>query len=231
MSQFEYGLSTSDYASPQSPSSITTIVYGLPRKPNVSLTPYRSLVRTVRPTVEPVSLAQAKSHLRVDTDADNEYIITLIQAAREYVEELLDTTLVTTTWAASYDCFPLWEIVLPRPPLIASVSVAYRDVGGTSQTLTDPYQTDARAIPGRIFPIFNTVWPAVRGDENSVVVTYTAGYGDSGAAVPGVIKHAILLLVANWYAIREPVVVGSTANSIPNTLETLLSSAGFGVYR
>jgi hypothetical protein len=38
-------------------------------------------------------------------------------------------------------------------------------------------------------------------------------------------------LVANWYAIREPVVVGSTANSIPNTLETLLSAAGFGVYR
>jgi len=228
MSDFYYWPSSSDYASPQSPSSITTIVYGLPRNPNVSLTPYRSLVRTVRPATEPVSLAQAKSHLRVDTDADNEYIQTLIQAAREYVEDLLDTALVATTWAASYDCFPLWEIVLPRPPLISVQSVVFRNVAGESQTLTEPYQIDVRAIPGRIFPVFNTVWPAVRGDENSVVVTFTSGYqGD----VPGVIKHAILLLVGNWYAIREPVVVGSTANSIPNTLETLLSAAGIGVYR
>ena len=45
---------------------------------------YRSLKTLTQPTVEPVSLAEAKSHCRVDTDADVALISAYIKAAREW---------------------------------------------------------------------------------------------------------------------------------------------------
>lgn len=211
-----------------------TIVYPLPGEPKSSLTPYRSLIRAVGPVVEPVSLAEAKSHCRVDTNADDAYISSLIAAAREYVEERLDATLITTTWEARYDAFPMWELVLPRPPMqAANVTVTYRDQGGANQSITSSssaFQIDAFATPGRVYPNFQGVWPPVRGDENSVIVRWTGGYGTSGASVPATIKHGILLIVGHWYANREAVTSGN-AVQVPLTFETLMASSGWGGYR
>ena len=93
--------------------------------------------RTTSPSIEPVTLAEAKHHARVDISDDDTYIQTLIAVAREYVEDRLDTTLLTTIWEARYDEFPLWEIVLPRPPMLsATVTITYKDTEGASQTLT-----------------------------------------------------------------------------------------------
>jgi len=216
---------------------MSTIVYVSPQVPGSSLTPYRSLVRTVAPAVEPVSLSEAKAHLRVDTDADDSYISSLITVAREYCEERLDMTFVESTWVAKYDVFPLWELLLPRPPMInESVSITYRDESGTNQTITSgagDFQIDAAVTPGRVYPNYQEVWPAVRGDENSVVVTYKAGYGSSASDTPAIIAHGMKLLCGHWYAAREPVTVGTTAQNlpIPYTFETLISMGGWGNYR
>ena len=51
---------------------------------------YRSLTRQTPPAVEPVTVAEAKAHLRVDISDDDTYIGTLITAAREWCEEYLD---------------------------------------------------------------------------------------------------------------------------------------------
>jgi len=216
---------------------MSTIVYVTPQTPTAGVTPYRSLVRTVAPAVEPVSLSEAKVHLRVDTDADDTYISTLITVAREYCEERLNATFIESTWVAKYDVFPLWELTLPRPPMVSSnVSITYRDESGSNQTITSDagsFQVDAAVIPGRVYPNYNEVWPAVRGDENSVVVTYKAGYGTTSASVPGTVKHGILLLCGHWFASREPVTVGSTAQNlpIPYTFETLIAMGGWGNYQ
>lgn len=215
---------------------MTTIVYVTPKSPDSTLTPYRSLVRTVAPSVEPVSLSEAKAHLRVDTDADDAYITSLISVAREYCEERLDCTFIESTWQAKYDVFPLWNLNLPRPPMVNdTVTISYRDEGGATQTLSSAsgnFQVDAAVIPGRIYPNYNEVWPAVRGDENSVTVTYKAGYGTTAAEVPGTAKHAMLLLCGAWYAAREPMTPGLTSQNmpIPYTFETLISMSGLGVY-
>ena len=211
-----------------------SIVFPLPGNPNSSLTPYRSLVRAVQPAVEPVSLSDAKAHCRVDTNADDAYIASLIAAAREYSEERLDVTLITTTWEARYDAFPLWELVLPRPPMQpAAVTVTYRDQGGAMQTITSTgsaFQVDSFATPGRIYPNYQGVWPPVRGDENSITVRWTAGYGAAGLSVPATIRHGILLLVGHWYANREAVTSGN-AVEVPMTFETLIAASGWGGYR
>jgi uncharacterized phiE125 gp8 family phage protein len=209
-----------------------TIIFGTPHPPNSTLTPYRSLVRVTNPAVEPVSLAMAKSQCRIDTDAENEYIQNLIAVARQYVEDVLDITLCTTVWEARYDLFPVWAIVLPRAPMAsANVTVTYRNGDGTTASITSDagnFQVDSRGIPGRIFPKWAEAWPPTRGDENSVIVRYTAGYGADGTSVPPVAKHLILMLVAHLFESRQPAVVGGVA-SVPYTFDTLLAASGLGV--
>lgn len=210
------------------------IVFGTPHDPSVRITPYRSLRRISLPVVEPVSLAEAKAHCRVDTDAEDAYIQSLISTAREYVEETLDCTLLDTQWEAKYDLFPLWEIVFPRPPLkAATVTIMYRDEGGVIRTISSAsshFQVDASTVPGRVFPLYEGSWPAVRGDENSVTVQWTAGHGTSGQSVPATIRHMILLAVGHWFANREPVTQGSMM-PVPMTFDTLHRQASWGIYR
>lgn len=211
-----------------------TIVFGTPQGPTSRITPYRSLVRTAAPVVDPVSLAEAKVHCRVDTDASDAYIQGLVRMATHTVEELLDTSFITQTWQASYDLFPIWAIILPRMPLAAgTVTVTYRLGDGTTRTLSSAsgdFQVDRNVIPGRLFPNWASTWPATRGDENSVVVQYPTGYGADGSAVPPQAKHLILVLVAHLFDTRQPTTSGS-ATSVPYMFDTLLAASGLGVYR
>ena len=210
-----------------------TIVFGTPQKPSASITPFRSLVRITSPAVEPVSLAFAKQHCRVDTEADDLYIQSLVAVARQYVEDILDITICSTVWEVKYDLFPVWAIVLPRLPMLdRAVTVTYRSGDGTYSSLSSAtdFQVDASVLPGRIYPQWARSWPATRGDENSVTVRYSAGYGDDGQSAPPIVKHLILLLVAHWFDTRQPAVTGAP-QSVPQTFETLLAAASMGVYR
>ena len=183
--------------------------------------------------MEPVSLQFAKQHCRVDTEADDLYIQSLISVARQYVEDILDITICTTVWEVKYDLFPVWAIVLPRLPMLdRAVTVTYRSGDGTYSSLSSAtdFQVDASVLPGRIYPQWARSWPATRGDENSVTVRYSAGYGDDGQSAPPIVKHLILLLVAHWFDTRQPAVTGAP-QSVPQTFETLLAAASMGVYR
>jgi uncharacterized phiE125 gp8 family phage protein len=215
---------------------MNTIVYGMPKEPSIGVTPYRSLFRFTPPATEPLTLADAKAQCRIDASDEDAYINGLISSARMYCEDLLDISILTQVWEARYDNFPLWEINLPRPPMQAqNVTVTYRNEAGQLNTITsvaNEFQIDHYTTPGRIYPNYNGVWPAVRGDENSVVVRWTAGYGASGASVPPVLKQAMLLLIAHWFEMRQPVVTGySQVLPVPNTFETLLAASGWGGYR
>ena len=211
-----------------------TIIFGTPQKPTATITPFRSLRRITQPAVEPISLAMAKQHCRVDTEADDLYIQSLIAVARQYVEDVLDITICSTVWEAKYDLFPVWAIVLPRLPLLdRAITVTYRSGDGTYGTLQSAngdFQVDASVLPGRIYPQWARAWPPTRGDENSVTVRYSAGYGDDGQAAPPIVKHLCLLLIAHWYDTRQPAVTGAP-QSVPQTFDTLLAAASMGVYR
>lgn len=178
------------------------------------------LAQTVAPTEEPLSLEEAKLHLREDGVGQNTLISTLIIVARRYVETYLNQQLVTATWALTLDQFPslgqkdkgfAWSyfdgeaIRPPMPPLIAVSSIVYIATDGTSTTLAASlYQVDAKARPGRIEPAYQEVWPATRSILNAVTVTYTAGYG-AASAVPQTIKQAMKILIAFDYFNRVPV--------------------------
>ncbi len=197
---------------------------------------YRSLTRATPPAVEPVSVSEAKAHLRVDISDDDSYIGTLITAAREWCEQYLDRTLINTQWTMRLDSFP-YEIELPRPPIATSgtttaVAVTYTLGDDSTATLsTTAYRVDRNSTPGVVRQLRAGTWPANLDDYNAVAVTWWAGYGASGTSVPAAIRHAILMLVGHWYESRSNVLTGSISKEIEFGVKSLLDSQRWGSYR
>jgi uncharacterized phiE125 gp8 family phage protein len=195
---------------------------------------YRSIRRIVEPLVEPVTVSEAKAHLRVDEEFtdDDLYIQSLITSARIHVENVSDRTLIRSKWQIKLDLFPSWDIELPRPPLMAdAVEVTYIPSGSVYSpvSFTD-FRTDRDSTPAVIRPQWNGTWPSARGAENDVTVSYWAGFGESGQSVPAPARHCILLMVGHWYATRESVIQGGM-NPVPMAVEVLLGAINWGQYR
>lgn len=183
-----------------------------------------SVVVSVEPTLEPVTIEEAMLHLRVTDDSETTYIETLITAARRWVEDFTARTTVNTTLVKRYDAvvFPLW-LQLERPPLVSVTSVAYVDANGDSQTVaTSVYTVDSSSQPGRIVLAFGKTWPAVRDVIQSITVTYVAGYGATAASVPAHFRQAMLLLIGNWFENREATISGTIIATVPMTVESIL---------
>lgn len=160
------------------------------------------LVLVTPPAEEPVSLAEAKLHLRVDHMEEDALIRALITAAREYVEMYTRRQLVTATWRLTLDCWP-GCLRPPRPPLVAVTTIAYRDSTEVLQVV-DPttYRVDTSREPGRILLTTGASWPVAAPVPGAVQVEYTAGYG-AASAVPATFKQAILLYTGDLYEHRE----------------------------
>lgn len=184
-----------------------------------------TITRTVDPSAEPVSVDEAKSHLRVDITDDDTLIGTLITAARDYVEQTTRRALVTQTWQYFLDDWPgISEIVLPKPPLQSVTSVVYTDSDGNDNTWSSSeYAVDTDNEPGAVVLGYNESYPSGTLDVvNPITVTYVAGYG-AAAAVPWIFKQAILLLVGHWYENREAIVLtGAVPKEIPLAVKSLL---------
>ena len=192
---------------------------------------YRSLTRTTPPVVEPVSVSDAKAHLRVDGDEDNFYIASLISAAREWVDAYLDRTLVTTQWTLKVDRFPIGDIELPRPPMLPlSVSLTFTSESGAVSVLaSNLYRVDSDSTPGVVRPLREADWPAYMDDANAITITFWAGYGEDGRSVPPAIRHAILMLVGQWYE-RRMAADSMGGREVPFGVSSLLSSQNWGGY-
>ena len=157
------------------------------------------------PATEPVSLSEAKAHLRVDGTDEDALITALITAARQKVEDWLGRALITQTLVYMRDEWPEGdEMALPGGQLLSLVSVKYKDSAGAEYTFGDVV-ADTQSIPGRIVLDYGCLWPTsvTLHPVNPICVEYTAGYGATAASVPAKIKQAILLLVGELYRNRE----------------------------
>ena len=157
------------------------------------------------PAVEPVTLEEAKQHLRVDGNEDDSLINALITAARQKAEEYTRRAFITQTREFALDsaCGVLY---LPRPPVQAVEAVT---VDG------EVVAPENYALVGRDALYIKV--PLYAANPGGVVIRYRAGYGDTSADVPQVIQQAILMLIAHLYEHRGDEVV-----ELPPAVKTLL---------
>ena len=184
------------------------------------------ITQSTAPTHEPITLAEAKAWLRESEPYEEDRIQSLIGAARDYVERVTGRQLVTATWQLT---MPTLSGVIepPHPPLAGVTSITYNDSSGDSQTVASSvYSVFTDTEPGRIVEAPGQSWPSdVRGEEEDVIVTYPAGYGDA-AAVPDILKTAVLTLISHWFDLRQPVVIGTITAEVPKNFDMLI-----GAYR
>lgn len=175
------------------------------------------------PAAEPISLSEAKLHLREDGSGQDALITALIVAARQWAEETSWRAMVTQTWDFSMDRFPLSrELWVPKPPLQSVTHVKYIDDFGDEQTLaSSKYLVDTATQPGRVRLDPDASWPVTGDYPAAVTVRAVIGYGNA-AAVPDRIKQGMLLAIGHWYANRESVVVGSIATQVPMAARALV---------
>ena len=197
-----------------------------------------SLVMTSGPALEPVSLPEAKAHLRVDGTAEDALIQSLIVTSRLHVEAALGLALVTQSWSWLIDRWPrltargagagpaqaaALRVALPLRPVQAIAHVKLWHDDGSS-TLVDParFYLDGQAQPARLVWLGGAL-PGPGRPANGIDIAFTAGFGAAAADVPATIRHALLLLVAHWYEHREPVEIGSGINAVPPMASELLA--------
>lgn len=186
------------------------------------------LAPVTAPAEEPLTLTEAKAHLRVTAADDDTYITTLIIVARQWAENVTRRALITQTWDLFLDKFPSMlspgsMIEVPLPPLVSVTTVKYTDTDGVQQTLSASlYDVDINAERGRITPAYGEVWPSTRAEMNAVEIRIVAGYGAT-AFVPVKIKQAMLLLIGHLYERREDTVVGVTPARVPQASEWLIA--------
>ena len=169
------------------------------------------------PAAEPLTLAEAKLHLRVDADItdDDSLISALIVTARQQAEHRTGRALVTQQWRYSVDAFPADSLELPMPKLQSVQAVTYLDNNGVRQTLANTeYDVITDELVGSLIPAYGKSWPSCREHPGSVRVDYTCGFG-AAADVPQSIKAWMLLAVAAWYENREALTAGHPVAELP----------------
>lgn len=176
--------------------------------------------------MEPVSLAEAKLHMRVDSSDDDAYILGLIATARRWVESFRNQALVTQTLDWYLDSWPAsGQFDVPRPPLQSVTSITLYDTANAASTVSSAvYFVDTVSQPGRISLAYGQSWPTTTlRDRNAIKIRFVAGYG-SAESVPNEVRQAILLIAGDLYENRENTLIGQglTVQQIPFAARALL---------
>ena len=191
---------------------------------------FSSIVRIKQPTVEPVSLFEAKDHLRIAPDVadDDGLIMGLISAARMTLEERLERTFVATQWRAKFcGLSSCWcrGVDIPYPPVLydrfggRNVEIYWDDEDGRQLYNPDAIRVDAEAFPGRVAIGETLAGPCC---ESVGTITWWGGV-EKACDVPEPIKVAIKMLVDHWYSHRSAVTDQALAE-VPMAVDKLVAT-------
>ncbi|WP_020467878.1 head-tail connector protein [Zavarzinella formosa] len=185
--------------------------------------PRRTVTVVTNPASDPVTLAEAKAWLRIDTTDEDALLAQLISAATDTAEQHTRRSLITRTLRLTLDqtCNDLYRdlgegvydlpstflygglprvIELPKGPVQSITSVTTFDPDNASAVYS-PSNYTLNTDGTRLSLNQDAVWPGPLRPVGACEIVYTAGYGDS-SAIPPSIKTAILMLVAHLYESR-----------------------------
>lgn len=142
---------------------------------------------TVPPATEPLTLSEAKLHLRVDHDLEDTLIEALIVTAREEAEFRTGQRLITQTWTVT--ATHATEVSLDGLTPLRSI---------TSDGMSFAVSADL---------------PAILTVDGPGTVTIECGFG-TPAQVPASIKQWLLIRIGTLYEHRQGLTIG-TLSAMP----------------
>lgn len=177
----------------------------------------------------PVTLEEAKTHLRLLSSDLDEHVAGLLEAAVEYCETVCGRSLrVSQTLTQKYDGWPCGAVAFDRQPVTAITSVTYRDADDATQTLASSNYRLLVSSEAAAFMEFDEDFsaPTLNGRADAVTVTYTAGYA-SLADVPARAKAAVKLKLTELFDNSDERMIAANERSVAMLLGTL----EWGCYR
>ena len=187
------------------------------------------------PTVEPISLDEAKRHLRIDIDETDhdDYLQDLIVVARHQVEMITWRKLITQTWTAflqdwpggNYIELPFGKLQSVTPEVIDGVSgIKYTDTDGdTYSWVSTEYIVDTNYQKGRITLVDGYTWPnETLYPSNPIEIVFICGYG-LATSIPPQIKQAMKMIMSELFENREISIIGTIQKEM-DTVNNLLSN-------
>lgn len=184
------------------------------------------ITQTTAPSVEPVTLADQKNYLRVDSDLTNDdaLIAFFLGTARLHAEVYTGRSFISQAWRLTLDSFPGpalmgvpygtpfslpgHAVLLERGPVLAITQITYQAMDSSWQTMPSTnYVAELSGPMGRITPVFGQIWPVTLPQIGAVRVDYTAGYGPAVTDVPEGIRQWIMMRAATLYENREEVAI------------------------
>jgi uncharacterized phiE125 gp8 family phage protein len=160
----------------------------------------------------PVTLAELKAYLRIESDLEDGLLVALLRAAVGQIEAWLGAPLVVRELAQeglAHD----GRLRLAHEPVEAVVGVARVAADGTRTELAAADWTVERLASG------GAVVGLAAGGEPVVVVRYRAGLAGDWNGVPEPVRLAVLRVAAHAYANRD----GESDAGLPVAARQLLS--------
>ncbi len=182
----------------------------------------RILPLTVTPPATlPVTLAQLRAQVRVDSADDDPILTGLLFAATAHIENSLGRPIVTRAVRAVFEQWPCSQyrplyppFALTRSPtdtaiellmpVTAVTAISYTAADQSVQTWTSFIVRNSPGGKSYVRPASGTDWPTL-GTDPLITLDATAGW----AKVPEPVVQAIMLLGAHLYLNREEVLTGA----------------------
>jgi uncharacterized phiE125 gp8 family phage protein len=164
---------------------------------------------TIPPTVEPVTLTEARVQCQMSPDdtSQDARLLGYVAAARGMAEQETGQRFLPQTWELYLDAWPAdGKIELPQLPVRSITSVKYTSTAGVLTTVSaGAYRLDTRALRAVLQPVYGGAWPTdVRGDDEGViVVTYICGLAASANELANVAPGIREWVLAHVAAMNE----------------------------
>lgn len=173
-----------------------------------------------------MTVAAAKTWLRMTGDADDSVIEMLLYGATEEVEaKLLDRYLMPRTVDLFLDAWPSGHEILLPAPLREVTALTWYDAEGQAHVVDAGSYVVSAAGPAPALIASN--WPgSTLREADAVVVRCAVGYADVDA-VPARYKHLVLALLAVDFANRDGLAVDA-ARARDNVVMRLLGERRMG---
>lgn len=156
-----------------------------------------------KPTELPVDIEAAKSHVRLDSDEDQNLLQGMIATATKLAENYLRRAIMTQTWKQYFDAWPACGVELAKAPLQSVTHIKTYDDSDVATTFAaSNYQVDAISQPGRIALRSSGSVPTPTRTLNGIEIQFVCGYNSDPNEIPADIKSGVLDLVAWLYEHR-----------------------------